>query len=310
MPLVMTAGVSFLGWSVVFWRLHRSAKETIYSRVTILLLAWLSSTALALGMVYRTDRGGWVWFQLTGYDLAVAEDLRDRVDLPIMAFLNQNPFFSLDPQDANKLVLKRGEYDIDETIVIPGGLSLIIDPGAVLRFGSGRSLVSYSPVIARGTEHQPIIFTTKNKWLKWGAVAVVNAGKSIFEHVRFEYGRWAVVNGIQFPGSLSLIETDVEIVHSRFVNLFGKDAVYIRQAQVLVRDNVFRDAHKDCLDLDGGTGRISRNRFINCEDEGIDVSGDYNLQVFDNTILDSKGGRIAADKNLNTNQIPEFLRLR
>lgn len=297
-PLLMTASVSFLGWSVVFWSLYRSAKGTIYSRIAILLLAWLSSTALALGVVHRIDRAGWVWFQLTGYDLAVAEDLRDRVNLPTMAFLSQNPFFFLDPQGANKLVLKRGDYHIDETIIIPAGLSLTIEPGTVLRFGAGRSLVSYSPVIARGTEQQPIIFTAKNKWLKWGVVAVVNAGKSVFHHVSFDYGRWAIVNGIRLPGNLSLIEADVEIVHSRFVNLFGKDGVYIQQAQALVQNNIFRNTYKDGLDFDGGSGRISRNQFINCEDEAIDLSGDYDLEVFDNTILDSGGGRIAADKNL------------
>jgi hypothetical protein len=106
------------------------------------------------------------------------------------------------------------------------------------------------------------------------------------------------VNNIDFSGSLSLIESQVKITHSRFQKLFGKDAVYIRQGQVLIRDNIFQDVFKDGLDLDGGAGKITRNRFINCGDEGIDLSENFEVQVFDNLILGQRGGRIAADNNL------------
>jgi hypothetical protein len=263
-----------------------------------LLFFWLLITALLLGGVYYVDRGGWNWFLISGYDVTQAEDFSAAVDLPSADFVTQYPIFVRDPQEPDKLVLPRGEYIIRETIVVPRGTVLTIEPGTVLRFGAGRSLISYSPIIARGTESEPIRFTAQNKWLKWGAVGLVRAGQAVFEHVRFDHGRRALVNGLDFFGALSLIETDVEIRHSQFVDLFGKDGVNVRYGRVLIQDNLFRNTYKDGLDLDGGSGEISHNRFINCDDEGIDLSENYEVQVFENTILDRRGGRMAAENNL------------
>ena len=148
-----------------------------------------------------------------------------------------------------------------------------------------------------GTKNEPILFTAKCKWQKWGVVAVVNAGKSYFKYVKFENGRQALVNEINLPGSLSIINSEVEILNSRFVNSFGKDAVYVRQGKVLIRDNFFQNAFKDGLDLDGGSGVVTQNTFINCDDEGIDLSESNNVEVFGNWIYDTRGGRIASDHN-------------
>ena len=39
-------------------------------------------------------------------------------------------------------------------------------------------------------------------------------------------------------------------------------------------------------------------KFINCQDEGIDLSENFNIKVHNNSIVDEWGGRIAADNNL------------
>jgi len=296
--LLILVGVIFLGWSAVFWGLNRRTARSAGRQISQLILAWIATTGLLLGGVYYVDRAGWLWFQLTGYDVTLAEELADRVDLSVAEFTDRHPFFSVDSQDSTRLVLRKGEYDVDETIVVPRGSSLTIEPGAVLRFRAGRSLISYSPILARGTETEPILFTAQQPWLKWGVIGIVQAGQSIFEHVQFEHGRQAWVNNVEFFGGLSLIETDVEIAHSQFLNAFGKDAVYVRQGQVLIRDNLFQETYKDCLDLDGGAGEISHNQFINCGDEGIDLSQNDQVRVFDNKILDPRGGRMSADTHL------------
>lgn len=261
-------------------------------------MVWIVVIALLLGTVYYVDRAGWIWFRLTGYNVTLEEELSGSIDLPVRSFIDRNQIFSVDPENPTGLVLRKGKYDISRTTLIPPGLSLTVEPGTVLQFAAGRSLISYSPIIARGTKSEPILFTARNKFLKWGVVGVVGPGRSVFEYTRFEHGRQALVNNIDFFGSLSLIGADVEIRHSQFVNLFGKDAVYVREGQVLIRENLFWDTYKDCLDLDAGTGEISHNQFINCGDEGIDLSENQEVQVFDNRILDSKGGRISADKDL------------
>ncbi|MEK6949034.1 MAG: right-handed parallel beta-helix repeat-containing protein, partial [Nanoarchaeota archaeon] len=186
--------------------------------------------------------------------------------------------------------------DINETIVVPKGFSLEIEAGSTLRFSKGKSLVSYSAVTAKGTEEDPITFTGKDD-AKWGSVGIVGIGKSIFEHVRFENGNGAMVNNQEFLGSLSLVESDIEISNSEFSNSSGKDGLWALNSDVMIRNNIFKDILADCLDLDNGSGEVSGNQFINCGDEGIDLSRNEDIEVFGNVIINSGNG-ISADANL------------
>lgn len=292
--LLAAIGIPFLLWSTVFWGLRRS-RPTRHALLLHLMLPWLAGTAALLGAVYHVDRARWLWYRVTGYNITHAED----VAVPSLAALVERfPFFSVLDGDPPRLVLRKGTHAITSTIAVPPGTTLVIEPGTVLRFGSGRSLVSYSPVLARGTAKEPITFTARHAWLKWGGLGIVHSAQSVFEHAVFEHGRHARVNDIDLLGNLTVIASDVRITNSRFSSLFGRDAVHIRGGDVYISGNLFRDVFKDCLDLDGGRGTIRRNRFLNCGDEGIDLSMDYDLLVLDNVIRDRHGGRIAAERNL------------
>ena len=296
--LLMTIGITLVSCAAIEWVWMRLHKNATGKPILKLASAWMCSSALLLGAGYEMDRTGWVWFRLTGFDVVAAESLLDRVEMTAESFLSQNPQFTADPENSGRVVLKKSEYEVARTIVVPSGTTLTIEPGTVLKFHPGRSLISYSPVIARGTENEPIVFTAQRPWLKWGAVAVVRAEGSEFEHVRIEEGRHAMVNNIEFPGTLSLIGGGMRVVRSEFRNTHGHDALYVREGKAEIKENVFRNVGGDGVDFDGGSGQITHNQFTDCSDEGIDLSGDYNLKVTGNRILDIHGGRIAADKGL------------
>jgi hypothetical protein len=80
--------------------------------------------------------------------------------------------------------------------------------------------------------------------------------------------------------------------------MFGKDAVYALRSRVQIEGNEIIGTFKDGLDLDGGTGQVVGNRFVRCGDEGIDLSLNQAINVHGNTILDARGGRVAADVGL------------
>lgn len=289
----VTWGFSFL----MFRAIYRAPKPSIRVKTALLTLAWIATTALLLALLYRWDRGGWLWFQATGYDVAIEENYHDLVETPIALFLQQAPIFQKAPNDSNAIILPAGTHDIEHTVVVPQGSTLIIEPGATLRFAASVSLISYSPIVARGTEEAPIVFTSQDLWRKWGSVGVVSEQHSVFKHTVFENGRRAHVNGVDFWGALSLIGAEVEIAHSRFRNLHGKDGVNVNNGQVAIYNNLFQDCHKDGLDLDGGSGEVFDNLFVDCDDEGIDVSENFDLRIFANTILDVRGGCLGADHN-------------
>lgn len=296
-PLLVTLGLCLLALALGSLALAR-AGLVHPPRPAPLLVLWAVVCTAVLAGVYRADRAGWLWFRLTGLDVAIAEDLHDRVALDAAEVARRDPRFAPDPRRPGGLLLRKGTWDVPATIVLPAGVPLRIEPGAVLRFGAGRSLVSYGAIDARGTQNEPIVFTARHPLFKWGVVAVVGGARSRFEHVRVEHARWARVNGLDLPGALSFLESDVEIERSVIANVVGKDALYVRGGRVIARDNLVRDARRDGLDVDGGSGLVEGNRFVDCRDEAIDLSGPYRLEVVGNEIRDSRGGRIAAGADL------------
>lgn len=291
-------GGLFVLWSAVFWGTRREAARPGWRIVAAFLAGFAFLATLPLVTVYHLDRGRWVWFELTGYDLAAVDNLAHLLQGDAVDCANRYPWLSIDPQDNGAVVVREGVHHVSQTAIIPENVLLKIEPGAVLRFGGGCSLVCHGPVQACGTPASPIAFTANHPWQKWGVVAVIGAESARFEHAQWKDCRHAVVNGISLVGGLTLIETDATVVHCQFSDVYGKDALNARDSRVLLTDNLFCRAFKDGVDFDGGCGEISRNRFVDCNDEGIDLTEDAQVRVLDNTILDSRGGRIAAGARL------------
>ncbi len=286
-PLMLYLAATYAVAALLFWLGLRRRPARLW-QASALLITWPAAAAAILALVYQVDRSGWYWLRVTGYELTRAEYR------PIKPMRLPDSF----AVRGDSIVVRAGMHRIAETVVIPGGHAVRIAPGARLRFGPGCSLISYSPITARGTAAAPIVFTAAHRLLKWGVVGVVGSGRSVFEHVVFEHARLARVNGQDFMAGLSILGGEVVIEHSRFENMYGKDAVNVRNGRVRIRGNLFRNTYKDGLDLDAGTGEISGNQFINCGDEGIDLSENKDVQVFGNEIRDTRGGRIAAENNL------------
>lgn len=298
-PLFTYIVAVFLLFSALYWVLKRKSPKIGLPQIVQLVMIWIIFTSSSLLAVYYLDKAGWNWYKLTGYNVAMPETHLEEVTLSPREFLQRHAVFSASPRDSTSLLLRKADYEINETVIVPRGVTLTIEPGTIIRFGGGCSLISYSPILARGTKEEPIVFTAKNKLLKWGAVGLVKTSSAVFDNVIFEHCRHAFVNDNDFPGGLSAIESEIEITNSLFVNIFGKDAVNMQRSKFIIKNNVFKNTFKDGLDLDGGSGEISFNQFFNCGDEGIDLTDNYNIQVWNNKVLDAHGGRIAADQNLN-----------
>jgi len=207
------------------------------------------------------------------------EDVR----IPSVAeFLAGHPSFRLDPSDSATIRLPPGEHVFDETVVVPAAPALVVEAGAVIRLGPGRSLVSYSPVHAVATATRPIVVAPAVDGHTWGTLAVVDAAASKFVGVTFLEGSGATVNGNTYVGSLSLVGSDVEVRESEFRSMRGKDAVNVRDARGLIVDNHFSNLEQDGVDFDGGRGEVRGNRFEGCGDESVDLDHRARVRVAGN----------------------------
>ncbi len=160
--------------------------------------------------------------------------------------------------------LPAGAYSFSENVIIPPRFRVVIDPGATIYFSSGVSIVSYSPIIAAGTEYSPIILTVLDPEKSWGSIVVIGTGsvKSSWKYVRVSYGsEMKGVNGIYATGMVAFHGSDAVIEQSEFSYSRGEDALNPKYAEVAIRNNFFTDSLSDALDCDVCRGAIESNTF-------------------------------------------------
>jgi len=188
-------------------------------------------------------------------------------------FVKTHPGFIL---RGSEIVLSAGSYFFSKDIIIPVNTKLVISPGATLFMGEGVSLVSYSPVDARGTFGEPIKILAANGSKPWGVLAVINTEDetSHFNYLQVSGGKDDRINGVYFSGMLALHNASGDIKNSRFENANADDAVNIKKGEVIIENNTFRDNSSDGLDIDFALGEtvLINNMFFDNGGDAIDLS--------------------------------------
>lgn len=221
-------------------------------------------------------------------------------------FILSAPFFRVDEYNKN-IVLLSGTYNINNNIIIPTGYNVSITAGTTLRFAPGVSLISYSPVIAEGTEVNPITFTIQDKTKNWGNVFVLNNKEdNVFENCIFEYGGDSYANGAYASGMLAFHDTgNVLVKDSTFRYASGDDALNVKWGKALIQNNIFEKNGFDAIDLDWGTGGIiENNRFIDNGNDAMDIGGGKDIMVKNNFV--EKSGDKCISIGENTQNITVF----
>jgi hypothetical protein len=179
----------------------------------------------------------------------------------------------------NTILLKTGVYKFSETIILPKGIELIIEPGAELQFNTGVSLVSYGKISALGTKDNPIIFHGKNYTTKWGVIGLLHEQSGgIFENCIFDGGGEAFINGVYFSGMLAAHYTNIEVRNSILQKAGiggGDDAINIKHGKAFISDSFFFKNYRDAIDLDYAKigSEVRNSYFLENGNNGIDISG-------------------------------------
>ncbi|MFH1551729.1 MAG: right-handed parallel beta-helix repeat-containing protein [bacterium] len=210
----------------------------------------------------------------------------EQINQSFEQFHNQHPYFTRDIQDTNQIKLLAGNYNINKTVIIPKGFSLKIEPGAVLNFAPGASLVSYGPVLAQGTKNKLIRFIGQRVSESWGVFGVLgeHSEKSIFEYCLFENGKNDYINGVFYSSQLSVHYADVVIRNCEFRYAKGDDGLNVKKGRVEIVANYFYENGFDGLDLDWVSGSVENNQFLNNGNDGLDLSGAKNLLISGNVV--------------------------
>ena len=191
--------------------------------------------------------------------------------------------------DSNKLFLKNENSIINEKIIIPENFLVQLSEGQSINFIKTGSIFSYSPFEINGTYEKPVrIFSSDSSGQ--GLHLIQGNNKSNINYIEFlnQSSFLDSINGRILPSAFTVYGGEVSINHSIFKNLSSEDAVNLFRCKYEFLDSKIENTFSDALDADFSTGIINKSYFINCGNDGVDISGGFLslTNCFFNNILD------------------------
>ncbi|KKT75203.1 MAG: hypothetical protein UW70_C0037G0017 [Candidatus Peregrinibacteria bacterium GW2011_GWA2_44_7] len=224
----------------------------------------------------------------------------DRMDESVDLFLKRHP--SLVAVDGQVITFNSNEVTLSETLIVPVGIELDIQPGTVLKLGPGVSMISYGVIKALGTIEAPIAIQSAIAGQPWGVIGL--AGKdssgSRFDNVRLDNGKDAYINGVYYSGMFAAHSTAVDLNYCSFTQANADDAVNLKNSTGKIENSYFYNNHFDALDVDFPLDiLIAENRFEDNGNDAIDVSGGEKILILNNRIRGSGDKGISVGEAAN-----------
>ena len=184
-------------------------------------------------------------------------------------------------EEGDSIIVKPGVHLISNDLIIPANRKLKISPGTTLRFQNDTVLICKGPLIAMGTQEQPIIFTANQT--NWPGMLVVNASKQSQLHFveisktagvgsntnphGLDRGGWTLTGGITFYNS------SVSLSHCNIHSSFAEDALNLVSSRFSLSESTFSQNSSDGVDGDFVEGIIQNCTFNSIGGDALDFSG-------------------------------------
>ena len=115
------------------------------------------------------------------------------------------------------VLIPKGTLLIEQDVVVPAGCILKLEPGAKVQLNNGARLVSYAPILADGSESDPVVFSTSDPNGRPGGILVMKTtGRSVFDNVIIEGLSVGVKETRFLKGAVTFYKADVDISNSTF----------------------------------------------------------------------------------------------
>lgn len=179
---------------------------------------------------------------------------------------------------------------LNESVEIPAGTSLYIEPGVTVTCASGAKvpveIVVLGNLYCLGTAAKPVTFTSdKKEPAAWGGIICgYNSSEVVLSHVDIAYaGATPTESSVSFQNKLFKTEIDGGVPAFHFCNPSGK---------FVIANSFFHDNYNDQTYFTGGNGVISGNVFAdsgNAADggEAINVKSGCRLDIAYNLIYNA-----------------------
>jgi hypothetical protein len=186
---------------------------------------------------------------------------------------NHGKFHFIKIDENSKIIyFKEGDWELKENLIIPEGYEFVCNKNVAINLVNNSNIFSYSPIKFIGSYDKPInIYSSDSSGQ--GMLVLNTDQKSILKYVDFHNLSNSSHGGWELTGAINFYESDVEISNCVFSNNRSEDALNIIRSEFEMNETLFQNTLSDAFDGDFTKGIISNSRFINCGNDGIDISG-------------------------------------
>lgn len=223
-------------------------------------------------------------------------------------FIREHPnvdkfeFLTVD-ESSKKIIAKPGNWNLSQNLIIPEGYSVICRARTRFNLSNSAKILSYSPLQFLGNEEEPIIIQSADSTGQ--GLVVINAyNKSLLQYVHFYNLSNPSQAGWELTGAVTFYESPVEVSHCKFVGNRSEDGLNIIRSEFTIDNTLFSHTLSDAFDADFAKGKITNSSFLDCGNDGMDVSGSV-IDIQDVLINGAGDKGLSAGENsqMKVNQI-------
>jgi len=186
-------------------------------------------------------------------------------------FVDQYPFLS-NPNGDNMLVISSGTWDINQDLILPAGMDLMVQPGTQLRFAPGTILYATGAVNLSGTADAPVVITAQKDG--WGGIVVLNAqNESTWTYAVVEKMAGISRDGWMQTGGINFYQSTINLDHVFIGNNHTEDGINVIHGVFRFHNSEFANTSSDAFDSDFSKGEVVDCYFHDIVGDALDVSG-------------------------------------
>ena len=179
-------------------------------------------------------------------------------------------------KDSNSVVLKKRNTIIRNKIMIPKGLKVVLKAGETIDLTSSGSILSYSAFNING-EIGKMVKVTSSDSTGEGIHIIQNNDSSKINYLDFS-NQFSLYDTLKYihqslPSAFTVYGGKVTIENSDFKNLKSEDAVNLFRCEFKIGNIKIENTFSDAFDADFCVGFLKNCSFLNCGNDGVDISG-------------------------------------
>lgn len=197
--------------------------------------------------------------------------------------LKKFPFLSYSKKQG--LIVKKGEWNVNDIINVPEGIPFTINKGTTLKFAKNKRLILRAPLFINGTKDEPVNLLNKDYY--WGGIIVLKAkSKSLIKNANITKIKYPENSYWHVTGAILFYDSPVDIINTTILDIYTEDAINIKNTRFLFDNITIKNVPSDAFDSDFSSGVIKNSRFENMEGDGIDFSGSV-IQGYNNIFVNA-----------------------